>query len=150
MDSQGKKAGKSSWKEEIARQIGGEIKGLVGGWTEEGQIIRINNIYFRANQSILLPESFSELDRVVDFLKDNPNIYVEIGGHTNGLPSHEFCDQLSEARAKRVYQYFIDKGIPAGHLSYKGYGKRQPIADNNTLSGRKKNQRVELKIIRVD
>ncbi len=117
---------------------------------KEGQIIRINNIYFKANQAILLSESFAELDRVLDFLKKNPNIYVEIGGHTNGLPSHEFCDALSQARARRVYEYLLEKGIPERRLSYKGYGKRMPIADNNTLSGRKKNQRVELKIIRVD
>lgn len=117
---------------------------------KEGQIIRINNIYFKANQAILLPESFAELDRVLEFLKKNPNIYVEIGGHTNGLPSHEFCDALSQARAKRVYEYLVDNGIPENRLSYKGYGKRMPIADNSTLSGRKKNQRVEMKIIRVE
>ncbi len=117
---------------------------------KEGQIIRINNIYFRANQAILLSESFAELERVLEFLKKNPNIYVEIGGHTNGLPSHEFCDALSQARAKRVYEYLVENGIPESRLSYKGYGKRKPIADNSTLSGRKKNQRVEMKIIRVD
>lgn len=116
---------------------------------KEGQIIRIDNIYFRANKSFLLSDSYEELDKVVAFLKNNPGIAVEIGGHTNGLPSHEFCNTLSDARAKRVYDYFVEKGVSADRLSWKGYGKNKPIADNSTLQGRKKNQRVELKIISV-
>ena len=116
---------------------------------KEGQVIRINNLYFRANKSFLLRESYEELDKVAAFLEDNPGIAVEIGGHTNGLPSHEFCNELSDARAKRVYDYFVEQGIPANRLSWKGYGKTEPIADNSTLQGRKKNQRVELKIISI-
>lgn len=116
---------------------------------KEGQVIRINNLYFRANQSFLLSESYEELDNVAAFLESNPNIAVEIGGHTNGLPSHEFCDELSAARAKRVYTYLVEQGIPANRLTWKGYGKNNPIADNASLQGRKKNQRVELKIISI-
>lgn len=116
---------------------------------KEGQVIRINKLYFRANKSFLLRESYEELDKVVVFLEGNPGIAVEIGGHTNGLPSHEFCNELSDARAKRVYDYFTEQGIPGNRLSWKGYGKTEPIADNSTLQGRKKNQRVELKIISI-
>lgn len=115
----------------------------------EGQIIRVNNIYFAANKSFLLQESFAELERIATFLRQNPNIVVEIGGHTNGLPSDEFCNELSSDRAERVYQHLVEQGIPADRLRWKGYGKTQPIADNATLAGRKKNQRVELKIIEV-
>lgn len=116
---------------------------------KEGQVIRIDNLYFRANKSFLLRESYEELDKVVSFLEQNPGIAVEIGGHTNGLPSHDFCNELSDARAKRVYDYFIEEGIPQSRLTWKGYGKTEPIADNSTLQGRKKNQRVELKIISI-
>jgi outer membrane protein OmpA-like peptidoglycan-associated protein len=75
---------------------------------------------------------------------------VEIGGHTNGLCQTEFCNSLSEKRAKAVSEYLTSKGIPSGRLQYKGYGKTQPLADNSTQEGRKQNQRVELKIIKVD
>lgn len=117
---------------------------------KEGQIIRINNIYFQANKSYLRDESHAELNRLVEFLETNPSIYIEVGGHTNGLPSHEFCNELSNDRAERVAKYLEEKGIRADRITYKGYGKTQPIADNSTLSGRKKNQRVEIKIMRVE
>ncbi len=116
----------------------------------EGQIIRMDNIYFDANKWYLRPESHEELDRVVQFLKDNPNVFVEVGGHTNGLPSTDFCNTLSENRAKRVARYLIEHGIEPERVTWKGYGKTRPIADNSTLAGRKKNQRVELKITKVE
>ncbi len=114
-----------------------------------GEIIRIDNIYFDANRWYLRPESDESLDKIVDFLEKNPNIKVEIGGHTNSLPSDDFCNKLSENRAKRVARYIIDHGIKAERISWKGYGKSVPIADNHTKAGRRKNQRVELKIISI-
>ncbi len=116
----------------------------------EGTIIRLNNIYFEANKSDLRPESTSSLDELVLFLNENPNIWVEIGGHTNGLPNDAFCAKLSNDRSKAVVDYLIAHGIPANRLTWKGYGKTMPIADNATLEGRRKNQRVELKVIKVE
>lgn len=115
----------------------------------EGTVIRLNNIYFEANKSDLRAESSAALDELVAFLQENPNIWVEIGGHTNGLPNDAFCAKLSNDRAKAVVDYLITKGIPADRLTWKGYGKTMPVADNATLEGRRKNQRVELKVIKV-
>ncbi len=114
-----------------------------------GQVIPMNNIFFDANKSDLKDESFSELQRVLEFLKKNPNLVVEVGGHTNGWCSSSFADQLSKGRAKEVRAYFTENGIPENRIQYRGYGKRIPIADNDTLQGRKKNQRVELKILEI-
>ena len=75
---------------------------------------------------------------------------IEIGGHTNGLCSTEFCNELSEKRAKAVADYFAAKGIKMSRLQYKGYGKTKPLKSNNTEGGRKKNQRVEIKILNLD
>lgn len=116
----------------------------------EGMVIRLNNIYFEANKSDLKPESSAALDELVTFLNENPNIYVEIGGHTNGLPNDAFCAKLSNDRAQAVVEYLNAHGIPADHLTWKGYGKTLPIADNATLEGRRMNQRVELKVMRVE
>ncbi len=116
----------------------------------EGQILTMDNVFFDANKSTIREASYDQLNEILAFLRDNPNIYVEVGGHTNGLPEAEFCFRLSSDRAEKVANYFIKQGIPADRISWKGYGKTQPIADNNTLAGRKKNQRVELKIIRVE
>jgi outer membrane protein OmpA-like peptidoglycan-associated protein len=77
----------------------------------------------------------------------NPNVTVEIGGHTNTIPPDVYCDELSSNRAKNVAYYFYKKGIVEERLSYKGYGKRQPITLDESLQGRQKNQRVEIKIL---
>lgn len=116
----------------------------------EGEVSRMNNIYFEANKADLRPESCDALDAMVQFLLDNPKIYVEIGGHTNGLPDEAFCNKLSEDRANAVSKYFIDHGVPSARVTAKGYGKSMPVADDSTLEGRRKNQRVELKIIRIE
>ena len=116
----------------------------------EGQILTMDNVFFDANRSTIRETSYDQLNEILTFLRDNPNIYVEVGGHTNGLPEAEFCFRLSSDRAEKVANYFIAEGIATDRISWKGYGKTQPIADNDTLAGRKKNQRVELKIIRVE
>lgn len=116
---------------------------------EVGKTLRIDELYFKADSTEVSPESFDVLNEVLSFLQQNPNIVVEIGGHTNTIPSHEYCDKLSTERAKSIATYFYKKGIPVERLSYKGYGKRQPISDSVSLEGRKKNQRVEIKIISI-
>jgi len=114
-----------------------------------GQTLRINQLFFTADSSIVSEESFTVLDEIFQFLKINRDVTIEIGGHTNGIPPHEYCDKLSASRAKNVASYLYDKGIPFEQISHRGYGKREPIASNETVSGRLKNQRVEIKIISI-
>ena len=116
----------------------------------KGQKINVHSLYFEANQSQITSESFNVLDEVVSFLQENEDIKIEVGGHTNNQPAHEWCDSLSRVRAKEVAQYLNKKGVRGSQLQFKGYGKRKPIADNRTKSGRKKNQRVEIKILSID
>jgi outer membrane protein OmpA-like peptidoglycan-associated protein len=112
-----------------------------------GQTLQINQLFFTADSSLVNAESYAVLDEIFSFLSTNKDVVVEIGGHTNNIPPHEYCDRLSSARAKNVADYLIEKGIPANQVQHKGYGKRVPIASNDTAAGRQKNQRVELKII---
>ncbi len=114
-----------------------------------GQTLRINHMYFTADSSVVSPESFAVLDEIFDFLHINKGVKIEIGGHTNGIPPHEYCDQLSASRAKNVAEYLYQKGIALDQITFKGYGKRSPIASNDTQAGRNKNQRVELKITEI-
>ena len=116
---------------------------------KKGTTIKIDKLYFNSNSYKIEASSYPALDEIYEFMKDNPDVYIEIGGHTNGIPSHEFCDKLSSLRAKAVAKYLINKGIPAERLRYKGYGKRKPVASNKTKEGRKKNQRVEIKILKI-
>lgn len=114
---------------------------------KEGQTIRIDQLYFEADSTIIDAESYSVLNDIYRFLDRNKDVVVEIGGHTNNLPPAEYCDKLSEARAKAVADYLSNKGIDKKRLEFKGYGKRYPVADNRTSLGRKQNQRVEIKIL---
>ncbi len=115
-----------------------------------GQTIRINNLYFQADSTNFKTESQAVLKEVALFLQENNRITIEIGGHTNGIPEHEYCDNLSTARAKSVAKFLVAQGIPEQRVYFKGYGKRNPIATNSTSDGRKKNQRVEIKILKVE
>lgn len=113
----------------------------------DGQTIRMEQLRFEADSASLTEDALPTLDELYDFMMENGNIVVEIGGHTNSTPPDEFCDRLSSARAKSAADYVIQKGIDPKRVVYKGYGKRQPIASNATADGRKKNQRVEIKIL---
>lgn len=113
----------------------------------KGTVIQVNKMYFKADSFKIQKNSFDALNEVYDFLVENPDVKIEIGGHTNNIPPHEYCDKLSTSRAKAVVDYLVKRGISSSRLSYKGYGKRQPIVSNETKSGRLKNQRVEIKIL---
>jgi outer membrane protein OmpA-like peptidoglycan-associated protein len=115
----------------------------------EGQIIRIQQLYFAADSSNFTTDSYRVLDEIFQFLKENPGVVIEVGGHTNGIPGQEYCQTLSLKRAKAVADYLYDKGIPESRITFKGYGKQRPIASNKTHLGRQKNQRVEIKILKL-
>jgi outer membrane protein OmpA-like peptidoglycan-associated protein len=115
-----------------------------------GEPIRIEKIQFAADSININPEAIPSLDELYDFLYDNPTIVIEVSGHTNGLPADDYCDRISAERAKSVADYLIGKGIEARRVMSKGYGKRKPVATNQTAEGRKKNQRVEIKFIKIE
>ncbi|WMX12958.1 MULTISPECIES: OmpA family protein [unclassified Aureispira] len=109
-----------------------------------GHKFRLEKLYFPADSSSITNNGEKVLIELYRFLKDNPNLALEIGGHTNGLPPDDYCDRLSTQRAKNVVNYLKREGISLDRMSYKGYGKRQPIGDNKTKAGQRQNQRVEI------
>jgi len=116
---------------------------------EKGQTIRIEQLNFKADSTNIINEMHQVLNEIYDFMKMNPNIKIEVGGHTNTRPPEYLCNQLSTARALSVAEYLIKKGIPKSRISHKGYGKTEPLDLSKTPQGRKKNQRVEIKIVSV-
>jgi len=114
---------------------------------KKGQTLRIDKIFFEMDKSIFTKESYQFLNDLVDFLRSNQDISIEVGGHSNGLCTDNYCNEISSDRAKAVVDYLAGKNINRNRLTYKGYGKKFPIASNDTAEGRRKNQRVELKII---
>lgn len=107
----------------------------------------LKNVFFDVNKAELKPESMIELDKVVQLLKDNPSIKIEIDGHTDNIGKPADNLTLSNNRAKAVINYFLYKGISADRLSSKGFGETKPVADNGSEQGRAKNRRTELKVV---
>lgn len=124
-----------------------EMRELVLLSPEKGSNFVLNNVFFKPNTDQLKEVSYLELDRVVQFLLADPELEVEIAAHTNGWLSHSLSLQLSEQRAKVIADYLYSRGVTSEQVQYKGYGKTSPLASNDTLEGRRKNQRIELHIL---
>jgi outer membrane protein OmpA-like peptidoglycan-associated protein len=107
----------------------------------------LRNIFFAFDSYILKQESKTELNKIIDFMKMNPNIKIEISGHTDSIASNTYNKVLSENRAKSVVQYLINHGINKTRLVAKGFGESRPVATNETIAGRAKNRRTEMKIL---
>jgi len=105
----------------------------------------LQGVNFDTNSARLKSESNAVLDRVAESLRGNPDVRVEVGGHTDNTGSPSVNARLSGARAQSVVDYLVAKGIAPSRLKSKGYGSTQPIADNKTTDGRAKNRRVELR-----
>jgi outer membrane protein OmpA-like peptidoglycan-associated protein len=105
-------------------------------------------VLFDFDKADLRPEAGAELDSLVIFLKKYPKTELGIAGHTDDIGSEEYNLDLSERRAKAVFDYLISKEIPAERLGSRGFGERRPVADNTTEEGRQKNRRVECVLLK--
>jgi OOP family OmpA-OmpF porin len=107
-----------------------------------------DTIYFDTNKTNINPAAAKALDRNGMILKENPQIKVEIGGHTDSAGSDMANQKISEKRALSAKKYIQDKfNIPDNRMAVKDYGKSKPIADDRTKEGRSKNRRVEFRAV---
>ncbi len=113
---------------------------------EVGGKIALKNIFFESNSFKLKNESKYELLKLVQFMKANQSVKVEISGHTDNVGDDKLNTTLSANRAKAVFDYLIKMGIAADRMVSKGYGKLQPIDSNSTESGKANNRRTEIKV----
>jgi OOP family OmpA-OmpF porin len=111
-----------------------------------GDLIRLKSIFFETGKSDLTEDTYPELDKLADLLEKRPEMEIRINGHTDNHGNEESNQKLSEARAKAVFDYLIEKGI-SNEIDFKGFGSTKPVAGNDTEEGRKKNRRVEFEII---
>lgn len=105
--------------------------------------IILRNVFFAVGNAQLQSASFPELQRLVQLLQTNPQMRIQINGHTDDVGADIDNQKLSEQRAKAVYDYLVQNGITAARLLYKGYGETKPIASNATPEGRQQNRRTE-------
>jgi OmpA-OmpF porin, OOP family len=116
---------------------------------EQDATIVLNNIFFDFNKAILKSESFPELNRIVDLMNQKSTMLVELAGHADATGPENYNLILSEQRAKAVGKYIAGKGIAKERIAVVFYGESKPIDTNATPEGRKKNRRVEFKIVKL-
>lgn len=113
-----------------------------------GEVVNLQNVFFKVATSKLLAESMPELERVVQLMKDNPSLVIKIKGHTDSLGKPEILLRLSRDRAKAVRDYLVKNAISKSRIKWEGYGGAHPLVDNRNPSERYKNRRVEFEIIK--
>jgi len=112
-----------------------------------GDKVELKNIFFENGKYYLLPESYQELNKLVQYLLKSPTVEIQINGHSdNGGLKHK-NQKISELRAREVFEYLIKKGVQ-NKMYFKGFGSTQPVASNDTDEGKAKNRRVEFQIIK--
>lgn len=107
----------------------------------------LNNIFFETDKYALRDKSTTELDKVVRFLEQNPEVRIEIAGHTDNVGTPAYNLELSARRAGEVYNYLVSKGIDKERLVSKGYGQTQPAFANDSEENRSRNRRITFRIL---
>jgi outer membrane protein OmpA-like peptidoglycan-associated protein len=109
-----------------------------------GLIVNMSDVLFDFGKYTLRPEAREKLARVSGIILAHPGLKIEVEGHTDSVGSDEFNQKLSEQRAGTVRDYLVTSGISAEHVTARGFGEAQPVASNDSSSGRQQNRRVEL------
>jgi outer membrane protein OmpA-like peptidoglycan-associated protein len=131
-----------------ACQLANEAASCKGRAAAPKEVVVLKGVNFAFNSAVLTPESKKILDedRTVARLKGEPDMKVEVAGHTDSVGSEAYNKKLSEQRAQAVVDYLVSTGVDPKRLKAVGYGKDKPIASNATEAGRAENRRVELQV----
>lgn len=113
-----------------------------------GTAVTLYNVFFEFAKATLEKESFLELDRMIGLMNKNPNMSIEVQGHTDNVGSDAANMRLSQQRADAVKDYFLSKGVSADRVKSTGFGESKPVASNETTEGQARNRRVEFVILR--
>lgn len=128
------------------------VTSCVGRCRDCAKIVKVttlDGVHFDFDKALLKPEGKTILDRDLALLKENKKLSVSIEGHCDVLGSDEYNQQLSERRAKTVYDYLLAQNIQIDRMTTVGWGRKKPIAPNDNSSNRAKNRRVELVIVKA-
>jgi len=112
-----------------------------------GERVILKGVVFEPQTSAIKPESNAELGKLVDFMKANPNVKILITAHTDNFGVVKKCMQVTEDRATVVSDYLISQGVDKTRLTMEGDGYNHPISDSKTEEGKKKNNRIEFKLV---
>jgi len=117
--------------------------------SREGNLLAVTfkgDVTFDTNSSAIRQGLYSEIDRVAGVLKQYPETFIRVEGHTDSRGSSEYNMNLSRQRANAVKNLLVQRGVTESRVEVVGYGETMPVATNDTEAGRQKNRRVEIKI----
>jgi len=115
---------------------------------EAGQKMTLNSVFFEQSKSVILDNSFPELDRIVKAMKENPTMEIMLEGHTDNQGDWNANLILSKERVEEVKKYLAAKGINMKRIQVQGYGSTRPVASNSSEEKRRLNRRVEVTIVK--
>lgn len=130
-----------------ADQLMRELSDLKAKQTERGIVLTIGDVLFATGKADLSSDALRSVDKLADFLQKYPNRNVLIEGHTDSVGSDEFNLTLSQKRADSVKETLTSKAIGDERITTRGYGKKYPVASNDTAAGKQQNRRVEVIIL---
>ena len=114
--------------------------------TARGLIVNMSDVLFDTDKFSLRPLAREKLAKVAGIVSGHPGLRLDVEGHTDSVGSDEYNQRLSEQRGNAVRDYLTQEGMAAGSVTAKGFGKGNPVASNDTASGRQQNRRVEIVI----
>jgi outer membrane protein OmpA-like peptidoglycan-associated protein len=151
LDSRGRKIDiarkRAATAEEKARQLEQELAELQAKRTSRGIVLTVGDVLFAFGKAELMPGAMRSIDKLVAFLRENPERQVAIEGHTDSIGSDEYNYMLSERRAESVRMALVSRGISPDRITSRGLGENYPVASNATDAGRQQNRRVEIIIL---
>jgi outer membrane protein OmpA-like peptidoglycan-associated protein len=112
--------------------------------TARGLIVNLSDVLFDVNRYTLRPGAREKLAKVSGIILAHPGLSIAVEGHTDSTGADDYNMKLSERRAQEVRSFLVEEGLGSNTITAKGFGETQPVADNNTASGRQQNRRVEL------
>ncbi len=116
--------------------------------TPVGETVRLDHLIFEQGKAHIDPGSYQELDEVVEMMRDNTRIVIQLEGHTDNVGSSKANLKLSQKRVDAVKRYLVSNGVSGKRIKTKAFGGSQPVSNDDTPEGRNLNRRVEMRILR--
>jgi OOP family OmpA-OmpF porin len=116
--------------------------------TPKGQTIILNHLIFAQGKAVIDPKSYSELDEVVQMMKENPRMEIQLEGHTDNVGNPKANLELSQNRVEAVKKYMVARDIAKSRIQTKAFGGSQPLRNEMTPEAKALNRRVEMRILK--
>lgn len=114
----------------------------------KGQTIVLDHLIFAQGKSLIDPKSYGQLDEVIQMMKENPSMEIQLEGHTDNVGNSQKNLELSQSRVDAVKRYMTDKGIGKARIRTKAFGGSRPLRNEMTPEARAQNRRVEMRILK--